>query len=541
MRASYGNNVSSSSAAASPAASAAAARVSPVNAVDNDMPAALGNISSSSSSSIHHAHRVPIQPPTSFSSPLLFDQWGVPPSLEKKYIIGPEVGRGSCSIVREVICRETGVVYVAKISSVKDTTAYNPEEAEVVMAARHENIVRGVDVFVSATHSALVMEDLRRGGELFHIVQKSSAASSATVPAMSPTSPCGSLFAAGATSCLPEPVVAKYVHDVLSALHYLHDVMGVVHRDVKLENIMLFDENDDDAIDNDSALASFDRLPSTQRGAAGLVSGTMTAKLIDFGFSKRIGCSKVLKACCGSPNYMSPEMLRASRTQDQNFAALPTRHLPYGNEVDLWATGVLMYVMLVGKYPFYNERRSVWHKSILLGQYHLPSTVEVSASGKDLLAKLLTVRSEDRLRASEALAHPWFREFGDVSTQQQRVPRPYMTTPSSADRPSSQESSGSLASYGKVPQATVVVLATPPRKVHTPPIAEQAAGAAAAGGAAASSYLSPPHNAVLSAAFTPPHNHALFMDTPMAKSSSTNNNGATATSNNIRGGGAALF
>jgi serine/threonine protein kinase len=541
MRSSYGSHQAATGTTSSFAASgfgvapappssaaAAAARLSPpVYADDSDVPSSLGAPSSSSSNHRPSTHQS--LPPSLSATSLLFDQWGVPASLEKKYIVGPEVGRGSCSVVREVICRDSGAVFVAKICSIKDSTAYNPEEAEVVMAARHRNIVRGVDVFASATHCALVMEDLRRGGELFHLVQKSSAAaaSAASAPTTSPTS-CGGHFGSG--SCLPQHLVAKYVHDVLSALHYLHDVMGVVHRDIKLENIMLFDDGDD-SIEENSDVASFDRssLPS---GAAGMTSGGSTAKLIDFGFSKRIGSSKVLKACCGSPNYMSPEMLRASRTQDQNIAALPTRHLPYGNEVDLWATGVLMYVMLVGRYPFYNERRSVWHKSIILGQYHFPSTVDVSAAGRDLLSKLLTVRTEDRLRASEALVHPWFREFDHVPTPQ-RVPRSDATT-TPADRPSSQESSGSMTSYSKlhIPQ-TSVVYATPPRKVHTPPIEEPAAAAAA--GAAA--YLSPPHSAVLSAAFTPPHNHALFMDTPMAKATGSHGSNST----NIRSAGAALF
>jgi hypothetical protein len=83
-----------------------------------------------------------------------------------------------------------------------------------------------------------------------------------------------------------------------------------------------------------------------------------------------------------------------------------------------------------------------------------------------------------------------------------------------------------MTSYSKlhIPQ-TSMVYATPPRKVHTPPIEEPAAAAGAA------AYLSPPHSAVLSAAFTPPHNHTLFMDTPMAKTTGTN----------IRSAGAALF
>ena len=63
--------------------------------------------------------------------------------------------------------------------------------------------------------------------------------------------------------------------------------------------------------------------------------------------------------------------------------------------------------MLVGKYPFYDERRSAVHKSILLGQFTYPSTVSVSDHAKDLIARLLERDPEKRITAQEALAHPW--------------------------------------------------------------------------------------------------------------------------------------
>lgn len=391
------------------------------------------------------------------------------PSLEAKYVVGPEIGRGSCSVVREATSRTTGRVYVVKVCPIKDS-GYNPEEADITMSARHAHIVRGIDVFMSSTHSAIVMEDLRSGGELFHVVHRCSSSGN------------------GAGGGLPEERVALYVHGVLSALQHLHDVMGVVHRDIKLENVMLQPQS--------SSSSAFGVAGGGRRAS----QDTCVVKLIDFGFSKRVGHTKVLNACCGSPNYMSPEMLRASRTQDQNVAALPTRHQPYGNEVDLWATGVLMYVMLAGKYPFYHERRSVWHKAILMGQYNLPSTVSISAAGRDLLSKLLSVRAEDRLSAGAALRHPWFTECG---------------VPQSATSPHETSADACRNSLAQLrPPSEESGLVTPTRKTRTPPNAEETVAVAAA-----AAYHSAPQ-AVVAAAFTPPHNHALFIDTPVGKSTS---------------------
>jgi serine/threonine protein kinase len=204
------------------------------------------------------------------------------------------------------------------------------------------------EVFTTSAQTILVM-DYVEGEELFHCVSKHK------------------------DNKVDEHTAARYIAQLFSAISYLHH-RGVVHRDIKLENIML-----------------------THQGEI---------KLIDFGFSKRIGDKRVLNSCCGSPNYMSPEMLRSTRTQDQSV--LPTKHSKYGREVDIWAAGVAMYVLLVGKYPFYDERRSHWHRSILQGNYAVPSTM--SEEARDLLSKVLNVDSEARYTADQAIAHPWLRE-----------------------------------------------------------------------------------------------------------------------------------
>jgi serine/threonine protein kinase len=134
-------------------------------------------------------------------------------------------------------------------------------------------------------------------------------------------------------------------------------------------------------------------------------------KLIDFGFSKRPGVGeRTLTSCCGSPQYMSPEMLRASRPM---VASLPTKHGKYGSEVDVWACGVTMYVLLFGEYPFYDERRTHWHRKILEGKYIIPSWRSgISDECRDLLGHLLDVSAATRYSAQQALGHPWFASFG---------------------------------------------------------------------------------------------------------------------------------
>jgi len=432
---------------------------------------------------------------------------GVATAWESAYIVGAEVGRGSCSVVHEAISRSTGAVCVVKVMQPLPAVAvsephpfaahsdgtldtqqdqHNPEEADVLMSLSHPCIVRGIAAYPRSTsHSssdgaaadlgstpssssvgcsrsslaaaAIVMEDLRGGG--------------------------GEVFQRVSRGPLSERLAARCMWDILRALRYLHDDVGVVHRDIKLENLM-FAGRRSVAATGEAPHASF---PISTTFSAALshhdnkeVTDDMVAlsfgpddvvvKLIDFGFCKRIGRGKgvrVLSSCCGSPNYMSPEMLRASRAQE---STLPTKHQPYGNEVDVWAAGVCMYVMLCGSYPFYHERRASWHKSILLGQFHpFPSTVQVSALGADLLGKLLVVRPDERMSAEEALQHPWFcAMLGD---------RFKFATAGSA----------------------VAMSATPMKK--TPPFS--AAVPAAVGG-----YSSCGNSAAVTGSlFTPPHNH----------------------------------
>ncbi len=260
------------------------------------------------------------------------------------YEVFSELGRGAHSSVYLVKEKASGAVHAAKMIPLGDGP-HNSEEAEIQQTLHHRNIVSVTEVYCTAAQTILVMEYVD-GEELFHHVTKHK---------------------------IDESTAARYIAQLFSAIQYLHS-RGVVHRDIKLENIML-----------------------TRDGEI---------KLIDFGFSKRIGDKRVLNSCCGSPNYMSPEMLRSTRTQDQSL--LPTKHSKYGREVDIWAAGVAMYVLLVGKYPFYDERRSQWHKSILQGTFAVPSTV--SDEARDLLSKILAVDSDARYTAEQALCHPWLRD-----------------------------------------------------------------------------------------------------------------------------------
>jgi len=163
-----------------------------------------------------------------------------------------------------------------------------------------------------------------------------------------------------------EKDASHVVRQIVSAIEYLH-ALGIVHRDLKPENLLYANESHDSDI-----------------------------KIADFGLSRILPDDALLKTACGTPGYVAPEVLRGKG---------------YGKEVDLWSVGVIMYILLCGFPPFYDDNVQVLFEQILSGHFDFPPTywAGVSDSAKDLIRKLLNVDPKKRLTATQALEHPWLR------------------------------------------------------------------------------------------------------------------------------------
>jgi len=155
---------------------------------------------------------------------------------------------------------------------------------------------------------------------------------------------------------------------LLNAIEYIHS-QEIVHRDLKPENLLLETEDTDTKI-----------------------------KLTDFGLSKIFDNEFMLSTACGTPGYVAPEILSA---------------VNYGPPVDLWSAGVIMYILLCGYPPFYNENDAVLFESILSANYHFhtPYWDHISKPAKDLIRKLLVVKPSGRLTATQAKEVEWFTSW----------------------------------------------------------------------------------------------------------------------------------
>jgi serine/threonine protein kinase len=160
---------------------------------------------------------------------------------------------------------------------------------------------------------------------------------------------------------------AKYLLKViLQAIKHCHD-RNLVHRDLKPENLMM------ESHDNDTKV-----------------------KLVDFGFAS-VCDGNNLDGRMGTPIYMAPEIWDG---------------VSYGKPVDMWAIGVITYILLGGYPPFADDKREKLIKRIKTSTYvyHPEFWTNISDQAKEFIKQLLTVAVEKRLTVDEAMAHPWVSE-----------------------------------------------------------------------------------------------------------------------------------
>lgn len=183
----------------------------------------------------------------------------------------------------------------------------------------------------------------------------------------------------------PEEVVRFYGAQIVLAVGELHK-NGIMHRDLKLENILV-DEN-----------------------------GYL--KIIDYGLAKIIDGDELAQSYCGTPEYLAPEMVAET---GHDFS------------VDWWALGVLLYEMLIGVTPFFNKNPQMLKSKIKNAKVIFPDRVQYridySDDLVDLIKKLLEKDRTQRLGSKggekEVLAHPWFKDIDRAKLEKYLVVPPF--------------------------------------------------------------------------------------------------------------------
>ncbi|KAM6985628.1 hormonally up-regulated neu tumor-associated kinase homolog B [Aplochiton taeniatus] len=260
------------------------------------------------------------------------------------YLIGRKLGEGSFAKVREGLHAMTGekvaVKVIDKRKAKKDSyvTKNLRREGHIQQMIRHPNITQLLDILETENSYYLVME-LCPGGNLMNRIYDKKR--------------------------LDERETQKHVRQLVMAVEHLHRA-GVVHRDLKIENLLL-DEQDN-------------------------------IKLIDFGLSNCagiLGYSDPFSTQCGSPAYAAPELLSRKK---------------YGPKVDVWSIGVNMYAMLTGTLPFTVEPfslRALHQKMVDKEMNPLPPSLSTAAIC--LLKKLLEPDPAKRPNIHQVMADSWLQ------------------------------------------------------------------------------------------------------------------------------------
>ncbi|KAM9302111.1 serine/threonine-protein kinase 33 [Gastrophryne carolinensis] len=280
-------------------------------------------------------------------------------AIQQIYTFGRKLGQGSFGVVIEATHKDTGRKWaIKKVNREKaGSSAVKLLEREVSILKRvnHEHVIHLEEVFETPKRMYLVME-LCEGGELREILQRRKRFS--------------------------EKETRHIIQSLASAIAYLHK-KDIVHRDLKLENILVKSSEGGDREEM-----------------------VLNIKVTDFGLAVQkggVGGENMLQATCGTPIYMAPEIINAH---------------DYSQQCDTWSVGVIMYMLLSGDPPFLGSSEEKLFELIKKGELNFSHSAwqNVSDGAKDVLQKLLRVDPADRITANELLDDPWIT--GKTSTVQ---------------------------------------------------------------------------------------------------------------------------
>jgi len=266
--------------------------------------------------------------------------------IRKYYKFKDVLGGGHFGTVRMAYKRSEqprkfyAIKSIAKKHLTKEDLENLSKEVDIISQLDHPNIIKFLESYQDKYYFHIVME-LCQGKEVFEKIIEEG--------------------------CLTEHKVCEVLYKVLTALNYCHNI-GICHRDVKPENILFENE------DNDSEI-----------------------KLIDFGLSKKYGMEEKMHTILGTPYYVAPEVLNGE----------------YDQKCDIWSVGAIAYIMLSGEPPFNGSNNQEIFKKILNHDIKFDGEKweKVSLAAKSFIIRCLTKKPEKRFNASQALQHEWFNQL----------------------------------------------------------------------------------------------------------------------------------
>lgn len=265
-------------------------------------------------------------------------------TISNDFVIGLQLGQGAFATVYKSTHKQTGYevalkTYEKKLLTHRSQLMAIHREIYILAGLQHPNIMKLFEVLDQTSKCHLVME-LCHGRNLHHFIKKKPG------------------------KCLTEQEAIPVFRQIVSAVAYMHE-HGLVHRDLKLENILISE-----------------------------TGGVNEIKLIDFGFATNCQAGHKLSLFCGTPCYMDPDLVKQRKYSGQG--------------VDVWALGVILFLLVTGGVPFWGDNEAELFRRIGAAKYSLPVKGRTySKNIRSLFAKIFQTNASKRISASEILTDPW--------------------------------------------------------------------------------------------------------------------------------------
>ncbi|KAL1511829.1 hypothetical protein AB1Y20_005114 [Prymnesium parvum] len=304
--------------------------------------------------------------------------------LADKYDLRSHIlGRGSFAVVQVAVDRQTGMHCACKIiSKWADVDPEHPEhgkpaidswylnqEVEILRkAGSHPNILEVYDVYETSSCVYVVLE-LAQGGSLLDVIKRLGA--------------------------FTERDAASAVRQVAAALGYLHE-HGIVHRDIKMANLLVEDRSSFVIKVSDFGLSK---------------SFTLGAKRRNVEYLSETDRPLLMKSACGSAAYAAPELFLIL-IGDEDYGTEGT----YDQSVDVWGLGICMCVLVSGRHPLDGVPKRAGYELMRTGRlvdFRRPEWQGVSTAAKDLIMRMLAFLPGSRILPDQILSDPWVS--GDIA------------------------------------------------------------------------------------------------------------------------------
>ena len=292
------------------------------------------------------------------------------------YILLSKIGKGTFASVYSGINQETGEVVaikqieISKINSSKETYKNLQNEFLILSKIKHNNIIKLID-FKKTKNNIYFILDYCNGGNLSEYMR---------------------YYEKKEGKLLNESDIQKLLRQLILGLEYMHK-KNIIHRDLKLENILL---NFNDIKKNFNSEQKIQKVDYSKVS----LNDSFTLKIADLGFSKNISKELYAHTFLGTPITISPDVLFGNANERK-----------YNTKADLWSLGVITYQLLIGYPPFnsYDNVLQIFQK-IKYGKYKIPTNIKISVEAISFINGLLQFYPEKRFNWEQIKSHPFINE-----------------------------------------------------------------------------------------------------------------------------------